>query len=222
MNLPADLFSLPWHVLALLLTVGSLLLAARGIRWRALRDSGSRLNCLFGFGVLLALLWSLRAGVLPGLNLHLLGAMAACLFFGPRVALFAMTLPLTGIALNGSIEWQAWPLNFVVMGLFPVMFAHSLRRLVERLLPAHFFVFVFVLAFAGSALVVMACGLFASLLLWSAGAYPWSLLASDYLPYFLLLGFSEAWISGAIITMMVVYKPEWVEAFDDRHYLERR
>ena len=39
------------------------------------------------------------------------------------------------------------------------------------------------------------------------------------LPFFLLVGFSEAWISGAVITLMVVYRPGWVAAFDDRRYL---
>src|SRR5690606_1848603 len=118
-------------------------------------------------------------------------AMAACLMFGPCLALFAMAAALTGIALNGAVEWAAWPLNLVVMGLLPVLFAQALRALVERWLPAHFFVYVFVLGFAGSALVVMLTGLSASVLLWAAGAYDWAQLAGEYLPYFLLLGFSE-------------------------------
>jgi uncharacterized membrane protein len=53
----------------------------------------------------------------------------------------------------------------------------------------------------------------------AAGAYSTAFLASDYLPYLLLLGFAEAWLSGAVITLMVVYRPEWVAAFDDRRYL---
>ena len=36
-----------------------------------------------------------------------------------------------------------------------------------------------------------------------AGAYDWEYLASEYLPYFLLLGFSEAWLSGMLITMFI-------------------
>ena len=221
MNLPFDLFTPAWHVMAALICVASLLIAAWGVRWRELLHSGVHLNALLGFAVIMTLLWSLRAGVLPGLNLHLLGAMAACLMFGPCLALFAMAAALTGIALNGAVEWAAWPLNLVVMGLLPVLFAQGLRALVERWLPTHFFVYVFVLAFAGSALVVMLTGLSASMLLWAAGAYDWAQLASEYLPYFLLLGFSEAWISGAVLTMMLVYRPEWVQTFDDRRYLRR-
>lgn len=222
MNLPPELFPASWHIVAMLLSVAALAIAAIGIDWRALLRSGVRLNCLFGFGVLATVLWSLRAGILPGLNLHLLGAMMACLLFGPRLALFALALALTGIALNGAIDWVAWPINFLAMVLVPVMIAHGLRQAVERWLPAHFFVFVFVLAFAGSGLTVLLGGICASVLLFASGAYEWSSLASDYLPYFLLLGFSEAWIGGALTTMMVVYKPEWVAAFDDRRYLNGR
>lgn len=221
MNLPYALFSWPWHLAAALLSMAALLLAAWRVDWRALMHSGPRLNALLGFAVIMTLLWSLRAGVLPGLNLHLLGAMAACLMFGPCLALFALALVLTGISLNGAVEWAAWPINFVVMGLAPVMFAQAIRWFAERRLPGHFFIYIFVMAFAGSALVVLFSGLFAVLLLAAGGAYAWSQLVSEYLPYFLLLAFSEAWISGAVTTMMVVYRPEWVSTFDDRRYLRR-
>lgn len=221
MNLPYALFSWPWHVAAALLALAVLLLAARRVDWSALAHSGPRLNALLGFAVCMTLLWSLRAGVLPGLNLHLLGAMAACLMFGPHLALIALALVLTGISLNGAVEWAAWPINFLVMGVVPVMIAQAIRRLVERHLPSHFFVYIFVMAFAGAALVVLLVGFVAVLLLTAAGAYPWSYLASEYLPYFFLLAFSEAWISGAVTTMMVVYRPEWVATFDDRRYLRR-
>jgi uncharacterized membrane protein len=34
-----------------------------------------------------------------------------------------------------------------------------------------------------------------------------------------LLGFAEAWLNGAMVTIMVVYLPHWVGSFDDRRYL---
>jgi uncharacterized membrane protein len=49
--------------------------------------------------------------------------------------------------------------------------------------------------------------------------YPAPTLLDDYLPYYFLLGFAEAWLNGALITLMVVYAPHWVGSFDDRHYL---
>lgn len=218
MNLPAALFSTAWHVFALVLVVLVIYQILLRAPWQRLKTP-TQLNLLLGFAVGLTLAWSMRAGVKPGLSLHLLGAMAATLTLGPRLALVALGLALTGITLNGAIEWQAWPNNFVLMALVPVVLAEWMRKLVERRLPAHFFVFIFVVGFAGSALTIMLQGLFASLALVVAGAYPLDFLLSDYLPYFLLLGFSEGWLSGALITVMVIYRPEWVAAFDDRRYL---
>jgi uncharacterized membrane protein len=164
-------------------------------------------------------MWSLKAGVKPGLNLHMLGAMAATLTLGPWLALVALAAALSGVTLNGAIEWDAWPINFILMAVVPVAIASGIQRCIERWLPAHFFVFIFVTSFAGAALTVMLQGAVASAAMVVAGAYSAEFLLSDYLPFFLLLGFSEAWISGAIVTLLVVYRPDWVAGFDDSRYL---
>lgn len=44
-------------------------------------------------------------------------------------------------------------------------------------------------------------------------------LFEEYLPYFLLLAFSEAWLSGGVLTVFVIYRPRWVGSFDDAHYI---
>lgn len=186
--------------------------------WRRLADSG-QLNVWLGTVVMLMLVWSLKAGVRPGLNLHLLGAMAITLMFGRQLAIVGLTLTLVGVTLNGGADWQAFALNALVMAVVPVLFAHGILKVVERILPANFFVYVFVVAFFGAGLTALATGAAATALLWAGGAYPAEMLLSDYLPYFLLLGFSEAWLSGAAITLMVVYFPSWVATFDDRRYL---
>ena len=218
MNLPAELFSAAWHVVAALISVMVLALIVRGVDWKGLVN-GERLNMLFGLAVALALVWSMKAGVKPGLNLHLLGAMVATLALGPRLAIVALGLALCGITLNGDLAWNAWPINFVLMCIVPVMVAQGFVRLIDRVLPAHFFIFIFVVAFFGSAVSIVSGGLIASLAMVAAGAYSLEFLASDYLPYFILIGFSEAWIGGALITLLVVYRPHWVAAFDDRKYL---
>lgn len=221
MNLPSELFPGGWHVFAALLSV--LLLWRQGWRapWHWLHKGGN-IHVWLGAAVLLTLLWSLRAGVLPGLNLHLLGAMAATLAFGPGLAMLVLALALTGITLNGALDWAAWPINFLLMAAVPVLFADAIRRLVERRLPHHFFIYIFVVAFFGAGLTAMLQGVVASGALVLAGAYPLDFLLSEYLPYFLLLGFSEAWLSGAAITLLVVYRPESVATFDDREYLSKK
>ena len=96
-------------------------------------------------------------------------------------------------------------------------------RVVLRLLPRHFFVYIFINGFFRDlALTVFGVGLAATLILVIAGAYEWDYLATEYLPYFLLLGFSEAWLSGMLITLFVIYRPNWVATFDDSSYLANK
>lgn len=221
MNLASSLFSATWHVLMLVLAVAVLAATVRRAPWRRLLDS-SQLNLLLGFAVGLTLIWSLKAGVKPGLALHMLGAMAATLALGPWLAIVALGLALSGITLNGTVEWSAWAINFMLMVAWPVLVAFAVLRFVERWLPPNFFIFIFVISFAGAALTVALQGVLASAALVLAGAYSAEFLLSDYLPFFLLLGFAEAWISGALITLLVVYRPEWVAMFDDHRYLANK
>ncbi len=218
MNLASSLFPANWRVMMFALTAVVAVMTVRQAPWRRLLDS-SQLNLLLGLAVGLTLMWSLKAGVKPGLTLHMLGAMAATLTLGPWLALVALALALTGITLNGAVEWSAWPINFVLMAAWPVLVAYGILRLIERLLPAHFFIFIFVVSFAGAALTVILQGVVASAALVLADAYSAEFLLSDYLPFFLLLGFAEAWISGALVTLLVVYRPQWVSSFDDSRYL---
>ena len=37
----------------------------------------------------------------------------------------------------------------------------------------------------------------------------------------MLLAWGEAFATGMLVTLMVVYKPEWVSTFDDARYLGR-
>jgi uncharacterized membrane protein len=165
----------------------------------------------------------MKAGVKPGLNLHLLGVTAFTLMFGRQLALVGLSIVLAAMTYNASLNgvqaWQPFALNALVLVVFPVFVAHAILRAVERWLPANIFIFIFIAAFFGAAFCVIATGAFASLLLLLSGAYPLDLLLAEYFPFYFLLGFAEAWLNGAAITLMVVYYPRWVGSFDDRRYL---
>ena len=218
MDLTAELFSPAWQVCAAVASVVVGVWLARNTPWQRLATVQAR-NLLFGLALVVALFWIMRAGVQPGLNLHMLGAMAATLALGPHLAIVAMALALTGVTFNGNMPWLAWPINFIVMVVLPVVFADFVRRQIEQRLPNHFYIYIFCAAFMGAALTVVFQGLVAAGALWLAGSYSLEMLTTEYLPYFALLGFAEAWLSGAFITVFVVYKPEWVHTFDDARYL---
>lgn len=221
MNFPAGLFGDAWAYGAFLPLALLLFWCLRTAPWRRLADSG-QFNVWLGTIVVLMLMWSMKAGVRPGLNLHLLGVTAFTLMFGRQLAIIGLCAVLAAVTVNSDMGWQPFALNALVMAAFPSFLAYGFLRLVERWLPANFFIYIFIGTFFGAALVTVATGLVASGLLVVAGVYPATMLADDYLPYFLLLGFSEAWLNGAVITLMVVYCPSWVSTFDDRRYLWKR
>jgi uncharacterized membrane protein len=218
MNLTGALLPAAWHWPALVVFCALLLGALRLAPWRQLADS-SRLNAWLGSIVLLLALWMMHAGVQPGLGFHLLGATATTLMFGPHLALIAMTAVVAGAAGAGSLEPASVPINVLLMGAVPIAVSVGLLRAVERWLPSHFFIYIFGVAFLGGALAMSATGLTASGLLIATGAYPFEYLRSDYLPWYLLMSWAEAFSTGAALTLLVVYRPQWVATFDDARYI---
>jgi uncharacterized membrane protein len=116
-------------------------------------------------------------------------------------------------------EYAAFAANWLIMGAVPVGVSLALFRFIDGRLPNHFFVYVFLNAFFGSALAITAVGLASTGFAALAGAYPLAYLLEEYLPYYLLMAWSEAFATGMLITLMVVYRPAWVATFDDRRYL---
>lgn len=221
MNLPDGLLGSTWTLLAWGLFVPVVVHALRRAPWRVLKDS-ARLNVWLGMIVVLILLWHLNAGVKPGLSLHLLGAMVFTLCFGWALAFVGLCVVLAGATLNGVAGWQAFALNALLMGGVGVAASHGICRLVARRLPLHFFVYIFANGFFGAALSVFAVGAVSCLLFVLAGVYRAEYLAGEYLPYFMLLGFAEAWLSGMVTTLFVVYRPEWVSTFEEAQYLGKK
>ena len=189
--------------------------------WARLRDS-EQLNVWLGMIVLLTLIWSLKAGVKPGLDFHLLGATVFTLSFGPHLAFVGLSLVTLGITINGEAGPFAYAANALLLAGLSVGLSQIFFRVFSRALPRHFFVYIFVNGFFGAALTIIGVGFAATSLLALAGAYEWDYLISEYFPYFLLLAFSEAWLSGMMMTLFVIYRPQWVASFDDSVYLAKK
>lgn len=186
--------------------------------WRRLSDS-EQLNVWLGMVVLLTLVWSLKAGVKPGLAMHLLGVNLFVLTFGPHLAFIGLSLVTLGITLNGAAGPQAFAVNALLLAGVGVVVSQQLGNWVQRLLPQHFFIYIFINGFFVSALSILAVGGVSCIFLAVTGTYAWDYLFSEYFPYFLLLAFSEAWLSGMVVTLFVIYRPQWMTSFDDARYL---
>ncbi len=221
MNLPDSLLGEAWYWTAWVVWVPLFARCVFAAPWSRLKES-EQLNVWLGMVVLLTLVWALKAGVKPGLSMHLLGATVFTLTFGRQLAFVGLSLVQAGIVLNGDSDIFSYAINALLLAGVGVTVSYGIYRLVEWLLPRHFFVYVFVSGFFGAALTMLAVGIAATTVLAIAGAYEWDYLVAEYLPYFLLLGFSEAWLSGMLITLFVIYRPSWVATFDDSIYLANK
>jgi uncharacterized membrane protein len=221
MNLPDNLLPVGWLWGGHLLFALVLAYAVRFAPWRRLRRT-TQLHLFLGAVVALMVLWNIKTGIRPGLNFHMLGATALTLMFGPELAIVGMTLVLLGATLAGLSGAWTFSLNALLMGALPVLVSHAVYRLADTRLPNHFFVYVFVNGFFGGALAMAAAGLAATFLLAAAGAYPAGYLYGEYLPFYVLLAWSEALLTGMAVTLMVVYRPDWVGTFDDLRYLRNK
>lgn len=189
--------------------------------WRQLADP-QRLNLFLGATVVVLALWQIRTGVKPGLSFHLYGMAALTLMFGFWRATFAGVLILVVDAIFGRGSWAAIGVDALVMAALPALVSWYVFRLLERVLPNHFFIYVLGNGFFGAALSVVAIGLATTALMALAGAYPFDYLLSHYTPYALLISWGEAFTTGMMITVMVVYRPDWVESFDDARYIQNK
>ncbi len=170
--------------------------------------------------VALIVLWQLRAGTFPGLSLHLMGALLCTLVFGPSLAVLPLTVALASVTASTGADWATFGLNACLLVFWPVLLSQLLARLVARL-PSNIFVFIFLGGFFSSAVVVLLTGWLMTIILWMMQFYPWGGMLEDFASYWLLVAFSEAWLTGMLLTVLVVYRPEGVVMFDAVRYIDQ-
>ncbi|MFQ2749711.1 energy-coupling factor ABC transporter permease [Aeromonas caviae] len=176
--------------------------------------------CLGG-AIVLVPLWTLRAGLHEGLEIHFLGLTSLTLLLGWRLALLAPCLTLLLLAYFGviplaDIGWQA-----LIGVALPVATSWLLFLGSWAWLPRHLFVYLFVAAFLGGALSISTKVIASALLMGVSGTYSWHTISADYLSIWPLLLFPEALLNGMTMTLLAVYRPHWVNTFFDREYLGR-
>ncbi len=219
MNFPEGLLSAPWQWLGHALYLPLLGYTAWRAPWVRLKE-GAALHLYLGTCVALTLLWTLRAGVAPGLNFHLLGATFLTLMFGWRLALLGMSLVLAGVTFAGDSAMATFSLNALILGAVPVGVSHAMHTAAERFLPHHLFVYLFFSGFFNAALAVASGALVSTALLLAAGVYSLDYLAEHYLPYIWLMLFPESFLTGVCLSYFVIYHPEWVGTYCEELYLK--
>lgn len=198
--------------------VGILLLAiARrpGRSW--LNGRSDRQHVLLASIALLAVIWSFRAPLQPGLTLHFLLATTLTLMQGWRLALPALAA-VAAIDCGVHADWPNWAAEFVCDAAIPVAVTQTWHVAVARTLPRNYWIFFFVTAFAGSALAFLCSGVANVSYAQLTGALPPQPFGDDYAVALVLMSFGEATLNGFILAGAITFHPEWIATIDERTY----
>lgn len=188
--------------------------------WPVLFENRTLQHMLLGATVLLMLLWSMRAGISPGLGIHFLGITVMTLVFGWDLAIIAASVSLLGMALIGKESWDGLFVNGVCSILLPVASTYLVLYWVEKKLLKNFFVYLFVCGFIGAAISTAVAGLATSSVLVIEGVYDIDKIVHEYVQYLPLIMFPEGLMNGIFLTGMLVFHPDWVRTFDARAYID--
>lgn len=221
MNLADAFLPIPWLVCGYLLYGIVLTWALLGLDYASLKSEPRRQHILGGASIALMLLWLLRAGVTPGLGVHILGVTAFTLLLGWRLAIVGATIALIGSAVTGAESWSVLGLEGVVLVLIPVGLTYAIWRFVDNFLPSNLFVYILGCGFFGAGIATVIARLACCGLLLLSGAANWSLLSEQYLPISLLVLFPESFINGMIVAAFAAYRPEWLATLDAERYFNR-
>jgi uncharacterized membrane protein len=140
--------------------------------------------------------------------------------FGWSFAIIGSSIALVGVNLNGGQGWDGFVLNAMTLGVVPVTLTQVSLVLARSYLPRNFFVYVLVNAFLTAGFAALASGYLAAGLLVLSGSFSLIELKQNFLPFFPLMFLPEAMVNGWIITILVLYRPNWVGSFSDEFYLK--
>ncbi len=220
----SDAVLAPWLLVsASLVAFGVLVLALLQRPWRALlADSGLQHRWLAA-SVAVLLMWQLRAQAVDWLTLHLMFTALLVLIFKAPLALLSLLLINLAMVVTGRVAWPLLGVNLLVTGVMPALTMVIIWRLVDRFLPDNLMVFLFVCGFFGAALTSLAAGLAAVglMLLGASDAYA-LYQALEYARFLPLLMPSEAFITGMLMSILLVYHPHWVATFNDHRYIDTK
>lgn len=210
--------SLP-PALAIVTMVASAAVLYRNVRWAPwprLTAPGAFSAWCFSI-IALPLLWQFDIPVLEGAGLHLLGLPIFVLMFGRRLAMAGIALSVfcNTAAFDGA--WANLGMNLLLLAIVPAYCGDAIMRATERFLPHHMFIYLLGNGFFGALLMLSLTGLLSlGVHLALATGTP---VVGDAVAFMLLLAWGESFLTGFLLTIFTVYRPEWVLTFDDNVYL---
>lgn len=181
------------------------------------------LSCI----LLLALAWNLRAQ-LPNSNIdnfidlsfHFFGASLLVAVFGFWSAITLLFIvALVGVfGLSGDLVEATR--HYVLVSVIPALFALGVIKAVHRYLPKHLFILILGNGYLAAFISTFATGLliYALQQIFDIKSFG----ASDPLGWFLgllILSFMEGSLSGMLLAILLVYRPQWVSTYREEQYM---
>ena len=194
------------------------LLAAVKAPWSALRAEPWRIQLVIASLIFLVLLWSLRAEIMPGLVLFIIGITAVVLTIGLGLALL---VGLAATVITQSLYGDGWLIagwHFVAVVLVPALITFWVVRAGQKHLPANFFIYLFLGVFLSGILAAVATSLLTAGLMVVSGLYSLDSLLHNYLAMTPLRAFPEGVVNGMLMTGLALMVPHWVISYDDKRY----
>jgi uncharacterized membrane protein len=208
------------QILALLVYLFCLWLTVRRLSFAAFFEDKKIQHLVFGSAASLFFLWIFRAGIYPGLNVHFLWLTALVLLLGLRWAIISSFLALLGITVIGEESWAMLGVNGMLGTLAPLCVSYLIYTLSFHKLPRHVFVYIFLCAFIPGALMIAMKMALLSCYYFINGDYDWPTVQDNYLILTTLMLFPEGMLNGMTMTLLIIYKPQWVYTFYDKYYLK--
>ena len=170
----------------------------------------------------IGLLWMVRAVLQTGLNIHISGAMLLALMFGWRLGILGMTVIFLLVSLWGNIPVENLGISIFITAYFSITLCYLIFLIIETLLPHNLYIYLFITSFFGAAINFAIIGTVSASILGILDIFPWRTLLNQYLPFYYLMSFAEAFMTCGLITLLIVYRPEWVYTFRDKRYLVKK
>lgn len=218
MGMTENLLSTSQWLITALLFVVILWRAVRSIDWQRLRQDNGLQHTLFGAAVILGFVWQLRAGISPGLSIHVFGLTVITLMLGWGLAVLSGLMALIITVITGREPLIMFAANGLISVMIPALVSHGIMLWERQRNFSNFFAYIFFCGFFAAGIAVAAAGIVMCLMLWSSGTYSFDELVHEYLRYLPLFMIPEGFINGTFVTGLMVFHPDRLTTLDQRRY----
>lgn len=218
MGMTENLLSTSQWIITLLIFLVILVRALRSIDWQAFRKDNALQHSFFGAAVVLGFVWQLRAGISPGLAIHIFGITVITLMLGWALAVLAGLLALVITVITGREPLMMFAANGLLTVMVPAIVSHGIMLWERRRDFRNFFAYIFFCGFFGAGISVAAAGVVMCLMLWTSGVYTFDHLVHEYIRYLPLFMIPEGFVNGTFVTGLMVFHPDRLTTLNQRRY----